>query len=220
MNKYLLFFILGANISLSAQKRTNYLGGTVMFNRSSDETMRESDEPRKDITKDNSIAPEIQWGYYINNSTVVGIGLKYTFFWTQNTANDLSIKSARNQALEFMPFIRRYKMIGNRWAMFLHAEVGPKYNWDKSYSTGTESYETKYEFWHYNLSVRPGVVYFFPNKKWALEGYANIASLGATFIPVTSHNPRQIFINSSFQNPKSSIYFSLRLVRYFSPKTI
>ena len=144
MNKYLLLFILGANISLSAQKSTNYWGATVTFNRSAAETNEESDNPTKYITKSNTITPEIQWGYYVNNSTVVGIGLKYAFSWRQYTnIASLGIKSERDQALEFMPFIRRYKMIGNRWAMFLHTEVGPKYKLDKSYSTVTESYETK-----------------------------------------------------------------------------
>ena len=229
MKKLLLLAMLGGLLGwlpsrTRAQDRTTYWGGTITLNgdvRSSRAVFSSSASNKSR----HSIAPELQWGRFINTTTMIGLGSRYSFTWNKGESGSPSTPSQNrnsgiSQSIALLPFIRKYKPLGERWAVFLHAELGPTYNWrnSKSMFPGWGSSPDKGHNWQYELSVKPGVVYFLPKNNLAIEGYANILSLGATYTDLENDNGRQ-FIFSTGLSTSFPSYFTIRIAKYIPRKT-
>lgn len=126
-------FLWGILLSLSgwipaqaqAQKGTTYWGGTVSFSdKTSNSHVVDGDPLQKDSQY--TFSPELQWGKFLNSNTLLGIGTAFSFSWgnssqvTPNYSNQIRSISHR---VGLLPFIRKYKPLGERWAVFLHGEV-------------------------------------------------------------------------------------------------
>ncbi len=203
-----------------------YWGGTVGFSG----TLGGNHPVNGDRSRrygNHTIVPEIQWGKAINSKTVIGLGTRYTLMWNGNrqTSSQPNSYNGSNrfirQSVAILPFIRRYKTLGNRWALFLHAEAGPAYSWDRNKNKGTSVDTQTSNYWQYSLNVRPGVVYFFPGKKISLEGYVDFLNLGAKYIPLRpeTNQARQITVSLGSSTSFPS-YFALRLAKNISPNSV
>ncbi len=203
------------------QDGATYWGGTVKL----DGDARSSRDVFSTSTSNSSrhsITPELQWGKFINATTMIGLGTRYSFTWNKNesgitSAPSQSRSSGSSQSVSLLPFLRKYKPLGERWAVFLHAELGPTYNWRNSKSTFSGPSPDKGHNWQYELSVKPGVVYFFPKKNLAIEGYADILSLGATYTDFEEDNGRQFVFSTGFSTSFPS-YFTIRIAKYLPTK--
>ena len=205
------------------EKGTKYWGGTVSLNGE----VQSSREKIGTSTSNNSrhtISPEVQWGKFTNATTMIGLGARYGFTWSKNasgiasTPNSSYSSSGTNQSIALLPFIRKYKRMGERWAVFLHTEVGPTYNWRNSKSTSIYQNSNKRHNWQYELSIKPGLVYFFPKKNLAIEGYADILSLSASYSNFEEDGGRQFTFGTGFSTSFPS-YFTVRVAKYLPAKT-
>jgi len=225
-------FLWGILVSLSgwipaqaqAQKGTTYWGGTVGFNGQIGRSHPFGFDSKQNYGS-HAIAPEVQWGKFANPTTVWGLGSRYNLSWSSNKFTNSQTNSSykgrfQRQSLAVLPFVRKYKFLGERWAVFLHTELGPTYTWEKAKNTGGVEPTRKMDYWRYSLSVYPGLVYFFPGKKISLEGYANILYLETAFTPLRSEidQPRQFSFTTGFSTDFPG-YFTLRLTKNISSKT-
>ena len=202
------------------QKGTKYLGGTVSFNGTTSESHLVNQKSDSQGSNQHTIIPELQFGYFVNSTTMIGLGLQYNLLWYNTRSSLPEVKNTSVlQSWQLSPFIRKYKTFGNRWAVFLHGEVGPSYQLDKYKIKGDNPYESKGDYWKYRLSVKPGIVYTFPKKTWAVEAYANVLSLDFTYLPVTSgtSSARQIILTSGLSTSFPT-YFTLRIAKYIPSK--
>jgi hypothetical protein len=121
-------------------------------------------------------------------------------------------------SVQLLPYLRKYKTLNERWALFLHGEAGAGYTWHVGRQQGDFNSSTTDEYWRYTLSVQPGAVYFFPNRRWAIEGYADILSLNASFVPRRENVGRSIQFRSAFSTgfPR---FITLRIAKYIPIKT-
>lgn len=197
------------------QDGTRYWGGTITARGEAQSNKGEFDNS---TSKGNQydISPELQWGKFTNATTMIGLGARYSFSWGKNSAGSPSVSNSNSyisQSVTLLPFIRKYKPLGERWAIFLHAEIGPTYNWSKSKSSFSGSDYAKSHYWQYELSVKPGVVYFSPKKNLAIEGYADVLSLGASYTNFPNDLGRNFNFATGFSTDFPS-YFTVRIAKY------
>ncbi|ACT96097.1 hypothetical protein Dfer_4896 [Dyadobacter fermentans DSM 18053] len=218
-----LFLLLLPALALGAgsahaqlQKGMKYWGATVNFSGefSRDEVPAYDNEVNK--TSRPAISPEAQLGWFVSDKVMLGVGLRYglTYQKTAIKSSDFESRSL-SQNLQLLPFIRRYFSMNDRWAIFIHGELGPNYSWSKVINKSIDT--DKNDYWQYGLTVKPGVVYTFPNKKWSVEAYTNFLSLGFNYFPFPRDNGREITVSSGL-NTNFPSYFSLRIARYIQPK--
>lgn len=209
---------LAGNAEAQLQKGTRYWGGTVNF---SGEFFRyENEYDQNDVSKSSrpSIAPEAQVGWFVSNKTMLGIGARYGVSYQKTVEESSGYKSRSvNQSLQILPFIRQYYGIGDRWAIFIHGELGPNYSWSKVKYDGASIEKEKNDYWQYGLALKPGVVYTFPNKKWSVEAYTNFLSLNFNYFPYPDDHGREFRVTSGLNTGFPS-YFSLRIARFIQPK--
>lgn len=227
MQKYLLAcLILGVISSRPAlaqlQRGTTYWGGTLSLEGNGNRSHNADNTSIFSATRNHTLAPELQWGTFLNPTTLVGIGTRYSLQWTSYRYLSSPGAEAENgyfqQSVQLLPFLRKYKALNERWALFLHGEAGAGYLWNSPRQQGTSNPNSPYEYWQYSLSLRPGLVYFFPNKYWAIEGYANILSLNASHRPMSAELGRQFQLSSGFSTGFPS-YITLRIARHIPTKT-
>ncbi|MCE6992385.1 hypothetical protein [Dyadobacter sp. CY323] len=224
MKKLFLMSLLGV-LSLAGKvhaqipKGTVYVGGTVKFD---GETSRSEDKSDADIFNKRGshfVTPELQLGKFIGEHTMLGIGLKHRFAMSRTNYDPGGYKSVgTSNTISFLPFIRQYKSLGKNWSVFLHGEIGPQFQWNKSKETNdAETRTIKEDFWQYGLSINPGVVYVFPKSGWAIEGYASILSLNANYLPFKDKVGSYFTLNTGISTGFPS-FFTLRVAKYISAK--
>lgn len=214
--------LLGSTLSPSVyaqlSKGTRYWGGTVEFSGAYGSGERQSLNSKTRSTFQN-IGPELQWGVFTNATTLVGLGVGYNLSWyLDNTLATETTNRNLSQSISLLPFLRKYKVLNERWWLFLHGEVGPTYQWDSWRLRGQNTRgESQSDRWQYGLMIKPGVVYHFPKKRWAIEGYANVLSLNALYRPVLPGG--QHFSLSTAVGTRVPSLFTLRIARYTSPSS-
>ena len=153
---------------------------------------------------------------------MIGLGARYGFTWSSYasgvSSNPSSSSSGTNQSIALLPFIRKYKTLGDRWTVFLHAEGGPTYNWRRSKSSGTNQNPDRGHNWQYELGIKPGLVYFLPKRNLAIEGYANVLSLNASYADFEDDSGRQLAFSTGLTTNFPG-YFTLRMAKYLPAKT-
>lgn len=208
-----LFFGLSAQAQL--QKGNMYLGGTIGFNGTSSKYSVAS-SAESGHSRINEIRPELQLGYFLTNSTVVGVGVNYSLTLFETTYDSMQLKNnGSGQSFQLLPFIRKYKALNDHWSIFIHGEIGSGYRWNKSKTIGGDIQIDKRHYWQHNLSVKPGVVYHFPRNGWAIEGYANVLALNAQYLPMVPSRVKQFTLESGLTTDFPS-YFAIRVAKYIS----
>lgn len=150
---------------------------------------------------------------------MIGIGLKYNleFFKTLYDPNQQQNKGV-NQVAQLLPFVRKYKVLNDRWSIFIHGEIGTGYRWNKSETMGGDNRTYRGHYWQHNLSIKPGLVYHFPRNNWAVEGYANLLALNAEYLPMVSDGVKQFNLESGLTTDFAT-YFTIRVAKYLSRST-
>ncbi|KAA0989551.1 hypothetical protein [Dyadobacter aurulentus] len=225
MRQLLLFALLGTwflvgNAYGQIQKGTGYVGGTISFDGETSRSKEIADPLNSARNTRHGIAPEIQFGKMIGERTMLGLGVRYNMNWNRTKYDETDISSSQiSQGIALLPFIRQYKSLGSsNWSVFLHGELGPQFQWIKKTNTQGSTPETeRRDFWQYGLSVKPGIAYVSRKNGWAIEGYADILSLSANYVPSKNEAPSvftlQTGIATSFPN-----VITLRVAKYIFPK--
>lgn len=231
MKKLLLVFVLVSlggwtELRAQAQKGTTYWGGTVRL----DGQFRQGKDSGSGVdpkfrSGQHAIAPEIQWGKFVSPTTLVGLGVGYNLNWSggsrEGTNTDpKSTSRSINQSVAVLPFVRKYRFINERWAVFLHGEAGPTLGWQKYKSTTGFDSDTKQTPTQYVLDIKPGLVYSFPGKRLSIEGYADILSLGVQYSPLRrEENQPGRFSFSTGISTGFPGFFRIRLAKNINSKT-
>ncbi|HEV7347698.1 hypothetical protein [Telluribacter sp.] len=212
----LLVSTLALPVHAQLTKGTRYWGGTVSSQGGISKSKGEINtyEGKGSFL---SIQPELQFGRFRNASTMLGVGVRYSF--RPEGSEDLTSKTQYrylNQSIALLPYFRKYRTLNDRWWLFLHTELGTGYRWEFTRASGvgySNSREAK--SWQHELGIKPGIVYHFPKKGWAIEGYANILSLSAFYTPKSPDQHRFSFTtNAGTAVPR---YITLRIARYSTP---
>ncbi len=219
----LLFGLIGSAPALAQlQKGTTSWGGTLSLNGNGNSSHNANDKSVFSSSRTHTLAPELQWGVFLNPTTLVGIGTRYSLLWSSSryVSSPSSEGESRStqQSVQLLPYLRKYKALNERWALFLHAEAGAGYTWNSYRQQGDSNASSDNDYWRYILSVQPGAVYFFPKGGWAIEGYADILSLNASFVPSRENVGRSIEFRSGVSTgfPR---FITLRIAKYISTKT-
>ena len=222
MKKLLLLGMIGGLVGwLPARAQVldgaRYWGGTINIEGSSEKENGISSR----TTGQHTISPELQWGKFVNPTVMLGVGLRYSLYQTidqQEIPGTPTIHRdviGLHQSIAILPFIRKYKSLNDRWAIFLHGEIGPSYNWSKFKNNGSSSSDDKNHNWQYELNVKPGLVYFFPRKKVAIEGYADVLSFSAKYSPYSDNTGRGISLSTGLSTSFPN-YFTIRIAKYIA----
>ena len=213
-----LFCALNFFNSANAQteKGTKYIGGTVSFNGVTSKVRLDDLQEGTQRIKNHEIRPEFQMGAFLNHTTLVGLGFRYGLVYDKySTGTDNQLTSVF-QSLQFQPFIRKYRPIGDRWSIFLHGEIGPTYSWHKQKYSENSQEGSNEGFWNCALSIKPGVGYTLPKGRWVLEGYVNVLSLNASY-NIPKNGASQFTFSSGFSTAFPS-YFTIRIAKYIPTK--
>jgi hypothetical protein len=216
MKKHLLAglaIILAIPTYAQLQKGTRYVGGTISF-RGSGGKYEGINYPESGKTRLNIISPELQYGYFVNKSTMIGLGLKYNVQFFRAISNSgLQKDFDVDQIVQLLPFIRRYIRLSDRWHIFVHGEVGSGYHWFRGETTGSMTNTNRDHFWQHNVSIKPGVTYVFTKSAWSIEGYTNFLSLNAQYVPYKSGRLHDFTASSGISTDFPS-YFTIRVAKY------
>lgn len=219
----LLFGLTGSGPTLAQlQKGTTYWGGTLSLNGNGNRSHSADNTSIFSSNGNHTLAPEVQWGVFLNPTTQIGLGTRYSLRWDSSryASSPTSEGDGKyiQQSVQLLPYLRKYKALSERWALFLHGEAGAGYYWYSYRQQGDFNTSFDTDYWQYTLSIRPGLVYFFPNRRWAIEGYADILSLNASFVPRRENVGRNIQFRSGFSTGFPSLA-TLRIAKYIPTST-
>jgi hypothetical protein len=212
----LLCGIFPATVQAQLTKGTRYWGGTIRSQGGLGfETLERGNGESRNY--DFNIQPEVQFGRFRSATTLVGLGTRYGF--APEGREELTRNSSSryvSQSVALLPFVRKYLSLSDRWSLFLHTELGVGYQWDAWNSSGPGYSNSRVDrYWQHELGVKPGVVYYFPKKGWAIEGYANVLSLQAMYKP-KSPDQQRLYVSTNLGTAVPT-YLTLRLSRYSTP---
>lgn len=205
-----LLFFLSSRAWAQFERKNQYWGGNIRMFHSTTNVDRTSPGGTDSKYNVHTVSPEIQWGAFLGNKILLGLGSRYTTEWTRWRSNDEDRKST-SHTVYLVPFIRKYKSLGANWAIFLHAELTG--GWFQGKSEG----QTAQVYWSIGSSTRPGVVYSLPSKKLAIEAYVNVLSLQASYLFVDNSPQRNFNLTAGIESTAPT-YFTLRVAKYLSTK--
>lgn len=225
MRKLILFAALGTwlfagNVYGQLQKGTGYVGGTISFDGQASGEKEEADKLNSTKNLRHAASPEIQFGKMVGERTMLGLGVRYNVGWNRTKYDKTEISNSQiSQGIALLPFIRQYKSLGSsNWSVFLHGELGPQFQWIKRTTTqGSTPVTERRDFWQYGLSVKPGIAYVSRKNGWAIEGYANILSLNANYVPFKDEAPSVFTFTTGIATAFPSV-ITLRVAKYIFPK--
>ena len=212
-----IFFLIGivgclflaGPVQAQLQKGTKYLGGTISFGGS--ESRPEANAGVKEIQGHFYSNPSVQAGVFIKDKTMIGIGFgsDLNFIWVKGKpAQSLPIYKTNSQAYSLSPFIRHYKSLNTKWAVFLNSSVDLSLF---NHRIVTDDFSIKDDGFGVGLQIVPGLSYWI-TPKFALESDINLLSLGAGYKDL--YGTRNFYFNSAVTSDLSS-YFSIRASWYF-----
>lgn len=221
-----LINLLGwTELRAQAQRGTTYWGGTVRLDGTSSRT-KDLDVNSNSSIAQHRIMPEIQWGKFVNPTTMIGLGIAYDLSWTRRLYSDASgaskVKISRSvsQSVAVLPFVRKYKFVNKHWAVFLHGEIGPTFGAQAYKSDIVPSQNQRKNYTFYHLGIKPGLVYSFPNKKLSIEGYFNLLSVYARYAPLLEEaDQARDFLLSTGLSTSFPSFFNIRLAKNINAKT-
>jgi hypothetical protein len=213
MKKKLLLGILGflclvVPAQAQLQKGTKYVAATISFNGRHSDNQYDAGSSFKTNTV--SIFPSMQFGKFIRENRMIGLGLgaNLIFIRTKNQSSSQSYDSGLNSfAYAVSPYIRHYKPLSAKWALFLNSSVNLTYNHYKNFDDQDSKKQDGYSA---GIQLTPGISYWI-TPRFAVESDLNFLSLAAGY----QHLPgaRNIYFNSAVTSNLTS-YFSVRASWY------
>jgi len=174
-------FFLAGEAEAQFEKGTTHWGATI----SADGTGTHSKGNSTDYkTGNHNLSPSIQMGWLIKDNRMFGLRLTSMVALRSSKFEDsgpLNHFSDNYYSLSLSPFIRQYKTLNAKWALFLQSGVEGAYNWSVSKVDDVSEKEDGYGA---GLYVFPGITYRI-SPRFALEtdlqflslnvGYSNFA---------------------------------------------
>lgn len=213
MKKLILLASLGmlcvaGQVHAQLGKGTRYWGTTVNFNGNHQKSDYTADEQYKNNSLD--INPTLTTGWFIADNRMFGLSLtanlsfyknKSQYFGTEQTSNESDL------AFALSPFIRYYKSINPKWALFLDTGLNLAYLRTKEYNGGTYNYENGY---FTGIFVEPGISYWI-TPRFSLESNINVLYLALNYTNMDDVN--RVSLSSNISTSLTQ-YFGIRASWY------
>jgi len=168
MKKTLLTIALVSAVAFANAQNKMWLGGTISYS-------TESYDP--DPEEFSSLVFGPNFGYMVNDKLAVGLGITYNSQSASNL-NDGAGETydATQTQLTFLPFVRMYKSLGEKVAIYGEFAIGiGSGSYSEEHSDGNDPDDQDFSTLSFNLS--PGIQYWFAdrwsiNAQWGAIRYA------------------------------------------------
>lgn len=215
MKKTLLILIasflwLAVPVKAQLEKGTKYLGGTVGFGGNHNKLSNGEEAKGSQI----SIQPSFQIGKMTKVNRMIGVEAAASWDFLRFKYDNAGIKDKdgyNRTSYRLSPFVRQYKSINAKWAIFLHSSLDLSYQKIKSLASDGDDVEEGYGV---GLKIVPGVSYWI-SPRFALESDVNLFSLGIGYQDFSK--TKSFKFNSALTTSIPS-YFSVRASWYFQKK--
>lgn len=216
MKKLLLLVLpgmlfLAGEAEAQLQKGTSHFGATISANGNGTRTESSSGPVEyKNTSNSHDFFPSLQAGWMIRDNRMFGlrltsgIGLRKTIFEGTSPLNHFV---TNNYSLSLSPFIRHYKPINSKWALFLQSGVEGSYVWSKS---KIDDAAEKKDGYGIGLYVLPGITYWV-SPRFAIESDLRLLSLAVNYSDV--NDSKTFSLNAGITSGISS-YFGVRAAWY------
>ena len=189
-----ILFGITFNSSAQIQKGAMLIGGNVSFNvqERNDGFNTYNFELEDDYYKRTFLVARPQFGIFINESMMLGIGINYEFTETKSkyiniVSYEESKSTQKNNLIFINPYFKKFFKVKDDF--FVTTSLNFLIGFGKRKTEGENYYgyndNRKYELniFEYRLNVSPGLTYFL-NDRWALN-----ASIGQLFYSHTKETP-------------------------------
>jgi hypothetical protein len=200
---------LAGSAEAQFEKGTKHWGGTISAVGSFSDF--ESHESIDSKTNSHTISPAVQFGKFIKDNTMFGVRLtpSFNFYKSDLTGPNLEREFKNNSmTINLSPFIRRYKFLSEKWAIFIQPGLNLAYVHAKTLSeedNTTNGYGA-------GIYIFPGIVYRV-SPRFALESDLNVLSLNLNYLKMDDwHN---FYFNAGATSNIQS-YFGLRASWYLA----
>lgn len=202
-------FCFTFSVQAQLQKGTKYLGSTVSFSGYNNRPGKDVDQP----TNFNQISfnPSLQVGSFIKDKVMVGVnaGASLYFGWTKSRYSGAFPDFKENrQTYSLSPFIRHYKSLNPKWAIFLNSSADFFYLRSGMNPLSINVVENGFAA---GVQIIPGISYWI-SPRFALESDINLLSLGVGYR--NFQNTKSFYFTSAATSNLNN-YFSLRASWYF-----
>jgi len=202
---------LSLPVKAQLQSGTKYVAATINFsgtNQAIDYTPSLSNNKSKYGVF--NLNPSFQYGKFVKENRMIGIGFGTSMAFSKLRsayAGQDFISKSTSVAYNLSPYIRHYKSLSPKWAIFLNSSVSLSYIHSK-YSSNDDVKKT--DGYAAGIYLTPGISYWI-TPRFALETDLNFLSLSAGY----NHMPtsKNVFFNSIVTTSLTN-YFSVRASWY------
>lgn len=156
-----------------------------------------------------NLSPSIQTGWMFKDNKMFGLRLGSTLTFGKTTsglADQLEYTNTLG-SLTLSPFVRHYKMINSKLAIFLQTGAEGTYYWSKSKSPDDSNHDSGFGA---GLYLLPGITYFV-SPRFAIESDLSLLSLGVSYSDFA--NWKNFNFNAGIRSSIDS-YFGIRASWY------
>lgn len=204
--------LLAGRAEAQFEKGTKHWGATISLDGSL-QSLKGDDDYGTAKFSNHNLSPAVQFGKFTRDNTMLGLRLSpyFNFYKTSrdNTSSDFDVRD-NYMRLTLSPFIRQYKSLNPKWALFLEPGLNLSYirSTDKD-ANGEKDHDDGFAAGAYIL---PGIVYRV-TPRFALEADVNVLSFNLLYSNFPSSNSFgfNAGITSNIQQ-----YFSLRASWYLT----
>jgi hypothetical protein len=184
------------NASAQIARGTKFAGLALNFN-GANTNNQNTDYSYKQKNWGIGLNPE--YAAFLKDNFALGIGLNFSYGGSKSESSNLDSQSSSrsiNTNYSIRPFIRNYKMLGQKFGIFLHSSFSASIGKQKTKNSNEEgNSENQYNTLGLGLSVGPGIVYFI-SEKWVVE--ATTGSAGFYYTSSKSISPSSTYKNTNF----------------------
>jgi len=202
-------FWLSTTAKAQLEKDTKFFGGTLAFNGYSQKN--DNGNIGSGTSNSLSVSPSLHFGKFIKQNRMIGLSLGTDIVrnkgksWTPFSKSE-SLTTVVSYSLS--PYIRHYKLLSPKWAVFLHSSVALSYSHYKVAADYQETY--KNDGYSAGIYLAPGIAYWI-SPRFALETDLNFLSLAAGY--QSQPGESNIYFNSAVTSTLNS-YFAVRAAWY------
>lgn len=216
MKKTLLLLLpgmlfLAGRAEAQFEKGTKHWGATIGFSGSS--LHQNSGDFIKYSQNNHSISPAVQFGKFTKDNTMFGLRLSSSLSFSKQKQSDRNsdFEGINNYtSVTLSPFMRRYKSLSSKWALFLQPGLNISYlRGTSKWSNSEKDHDDGFGAGAYIL---PGIVYRV-TPRFALEADANVLSFNLNYSNINSKN--SIGFDAGFTSNIQQ-YFSIRASWYLT----
>lgn len=193
------------------EKGTKHWGATIGFSGNSQH--QNSGDFYKYSLNNHSISPAVQFGKFTKDNTMLGLRLSssLSFSKQEQSDRDIDFEGTNNfMSVTLSPFMRRYKSLSSKWAIFL--QPGLNISYLRGTSKWTNSEKDHDDGFGAGAYILPGIVYRV-TPRFALEADANVLSFNLNYSNLYSKN--SIGFDAGFTSNIQQ-YFSIRASWYLT----